>query len=235
MLNNTLILSTTKISQFHISDQFKLTIENLTNKINTANAEFANSGIINIKHDNSSDSDHSVEDEQQSQSEQNPHNSQNNSQPSSRENSRDNSPSHQSSATTSNMTDTVFRIKDCITGIPLYKGEEKELDSFISMVDLYMSLALDTQKPTILTIVKAKLTGDVLQKIGTVESFATWDALKAGLRQHIKPLSSFAGAQEAIITCKQKKTENVRQYGARMKTLLEEINNTAHLKNRRLK
>lgn len=71
---------------------------------------------------------------------------------------------------------------------------------------------------------KAKLTGEVLQKIGSVERLTTWTALKTALREKIKPLVSFAGAQEAIINNKQKPTETIRQFGARIKILLKEIN-----------
>lgn len=69
----------------------------------------------------------------------------------------------------------------------------------------------------------------MLQKIGSVDSFATWAELKDALRQHIRPLSSFSAAQESINTNKQKKTENVRAFGARMKTMLEEVNNTQNI------
>lgn len=49
-----------------------------------------------------------------------------------------------------------------------------------------------TQQPTLLSVIKAKLSEEVLQNIGSVSTFATWNALKNALREGIKPLVSFA-------------------------------------------
>lgn len=66
-------------------------------------------------------------------------------------------------------------------------------------------------------------------KIGSVANFNSWVLSKSALRQGIKPLVFFAGAQEAILTHKQEIKDNIRQYGAKMKTLLEEMNNIKHI------
>lgn len=128
-------------------------------------------------------------------------------------------------------TTPIIEIKSFLTGISQYKGDEKELEAFINNCDLYVELADATQQPTLLRIIKAKLSGEVLQKIGSVDTFTTWLTLKHALREGIKPLISFAGAQEAVATNKQLPTQNMRQYGAKMKILLEEMNNTQHIVN----
>ena len=94
---------------------------------------------------------------------------------------------------------------------------------------MFNELTIGTQKDSLLRIIKAKLTGEVLQKLGPIANFSTWQLLKTGLREAIKPLISFAGAQEAILNNKQLKTEKVRVYGARMKQLLDDMNNTQHI------
>lgn len=130
-----------------------------------------------------------------------------------------------------NMSQPALGLKQFLSGIQHYKGDEKELDAFINNCDLYWSLAEDNQKNTLLNIIKAKLSGEVLQKIGSLTPLQTWPTLKAALREGIKPLISFAGAQEAIMMNKQIPKETIRQFGTRMKKLLEDLNNTQHILN----
>lgn len=127
----------------------------------------------------------------------------------------------------SNMAE--IGLKEILIGIKPYKGEETELEAFLNRCDLYVSLTPTALQANLLLIIKANLSGEVLQKIGDVAQYADWNQLKRALRESIKPLFSFAGAQEAILANKQLKTETVRQFGARMKTLLEQINNTKHI------
>lgn len=132
-------------------------------------------------------------------------------------------------STHTEMSVQLITLKEILAGIKEYKGEPKDLEAFLNNCDLYEELTLDAQKPVLLQVIKAKLSGEVLQKLGPVGNFATWALLKVGLRNAIKPLVSFAGAQEAILNNKQMKSEGVRAYGARMKQLLDDINNTQHI------
>lgn len=49
----------------------------------------------------------------------------------------------------------VIQIKDCMSGIPEYKGDEKDLEAFCLRVSLYIDLATPTQLPIFFRIVKA--------------------------------------------------------------------------------
>lgn len=129
------------------------------------------------------------------------------------------------------MSQPELGLKQYLSGIQHYKGDEKELDAFINNCDSYWSLAEENQKNTLLNIIKAKLSGEVLQKVGSLTPFLTWPTLRTALREGIKPLISFAGAQEAIMMNKQLPKETIRQFGARMKNLLEDLNNTQHILN----
>lgn len=69
--------------------------------------------------------------------------------------------------------------EDVIAGIPMFSGEIKNLDGFINSAELYYNLVEDDQKPTVLKIIKAKITGDALSKAGPFnEEMNTWALLK---------------------------------------------------------
>ena len=77
--------------------------------------------------------------------------------------------------------------KDVIAGIPMFSGEPKLLDGFINASELYYNLVEEAQKPTVLKIIKAKITGDALFKAGPFEDdLNAWALLKARLKERIK-------------------------------------------------
>lgn len=57
---------------------------------------------------------------------------------------------------------TLFSIKDLVSAIPTYNGDEKQLETFINVCSKYFSLIQENQKEQFITIVQTKITGGAL-------------------------------------------------------------------------
>lgn len=121
--------------------------------------------------------------------------------------------------------DMDLQAKDVIMGIPVFSGEQKQLDAFLNTCGVYYDMAKDAQKPDILKIIKAKIVGEALSKAGPLnDDLNTWALLKKRLKERIKRPISFEYANEDLNNTIQKKDESIEDYGARMKTKLKRLN-----------
>lgn len=118
-----------------------------------------------------------------------------------------------------------LEVKDVIAGIPVFSGDPKQLEGFVNACDIYYSLAEQNQKAGVLSIIKAKITGEALAKAGPFDNeLNTWDLLKTRLNTKIKKQISFEYAQEDLNNVFQKKEESIEDYGTRVKTKLRHLN-----------
>lgn len=118
-----------------------------------------------------------------------------------------------------------LEVKDVIAGIPVFSGDPKKLEGFTNACDIYYSLATEQQKPNVLQIIKAKITGDGLAKAGPFgDELDTWPLLKTRLKSRIKQPISFEYAQQDLSNVFQKRDESIEDYGARVKTKLRNLN-----------
>lgn len=119
-----------------------------------------------------------------------------------------------------NQINKKMEVKDIIASIPMFRGEKKQLDSFINTCDIYVKLVKEDQKESLLMIIKAKITGDALSKIQPIDELQTWKAIKEKLRSKIFTKVSFEYAQEDLNNVKQEGTESIEDYGNKVKTKL---------------
>lgn len=124
-----------------------------------------------------------------------------------------------------NSTMSEIPITELLRGISYFRGDEKDLETFIDNADLYFAIVAESQKQTLLRIIKARITGEALNKIGNLASYESWEDLKQALKTKIKTIISFEAAQEEITNVKQKNTETIQEYGNRVKKLLQNLNN----------
>lgn len=108
--------------------------------------------------------------------------------------------------------------KEVIAGIPAFSGDVKLLDGFLNAAELYYNLVEDHQKPTVLKIIKAKVTGEALAKAGPFEDeINTWALLKKRLIERIKKPVSLEYVQEDLNQVFQKKGESIEEYDVKSK------------------
>lgn len=114
--------------------------------------------------------------------------------------------------------------KDVINGIPML-SDAKHLDGFMNACDMYNELVDQAQRPTVLKIIKAKISGEALAKAGPFTAeMNTWALLKKQLKDKIKKPISFEYAQEDLNQSFQKVGESVEDYGNRMRLKLKKLN-----------
>lgn len=115
--------------------------------------------------------------------------------------------------------------KDVIAGIPMFSGDVKLLDGFLNACELYYGLVDNDNKPTVLKIIKAKITGEALQKAGPFnEDMNTWALLKKRIIEKIKKPVSLEYAQEDLNQVFQSKDESIEDYGNRVRAKLKKLN-----------
>lgn len=114
--------------------------------------------------------------------------------------------------------------KDAIMAIPVFSGEQKELDTFINTCDLYNSLVLDANKGNLLLIIKAKIRGEALSKVTPFEDCDTWEKLKKRIRDRIRKPVTLEFAQEDLNKISQGPNESMEDYGKKVKNKLRKLN-----------
>lgn len=115
--------------------------------------------------------------------------------------------------------------KDIISAIPIFTGDMKQFDSFINTCGVYYDIVSETQKPFVLRIIKAKITGDALAKAGPFsDTLNTWELLKEKLKNTLRKPVSIEYAQEDLNNSFQKKDESIEEYGTRIKNKLKKLN-----------
>lgn len=128
---------------------------------------------------------------------------------------------------TKNDSSKMVKEEAFMKNIPQCTSNPDHLDQFLNICK-YFEKRCDTPdlKTSLLEVIKIKLSTEVLQKIGTIDDYNTWEELKTVLRNKIKPLVTSSTAEAAIRHEKQKADENVSTFGARIKSLLQAYNNT---------
>lgn len=123
-----------------------------------------------------------------------------------------------------NEEEMEITAKDAILAVPIFSGDSKDLDAFISTCDLYFQLIADAQKPSLLLIVKAKIRGEALTKVSPLDDCTTWALLKARLKERLKKPVSLEYAQEDLNNVFQKNDESIEEYGKRVRAKLRKLN-----------
>lgn len=123
-----------------------------------------------------------------------------------------------------------LNLGDVLSDIEMYEGEKDELETFINKCDFYVNFTLQEHQDLLLQVIKTRLTGNVLRKIGSIDDYPDWECLKTSLRNAIKPLIPLFVYQRALLGLKQKNKENVHEFGMRIKMLLIESYDAKEIK-----
>lgn len=115
-------------------------------------------------------------------------------------------------------------LKDLINSIPTFDGNNKDLNSFINTCTVYNDLTEEAQKPTLLKIIKAKLTGEALAKLQPLDNLTTWALLRESLKTKLRKPISYDFAKEELNNVFQKDNETTEEYGQRVRSKLTKLN-----------
>lgn len=120
--------------------------------------------------------------------------------------------------------------------IPEYGGKSSELHKFLTLCDdIYSTLDLDgvTDKDKIkkaekpfLFVVKRKLIESAYDDIVKFKSYASWNEMKAALKQSFSEARPSAHIQNELIHITQAYNEDVRTYASRVQKLLSQLNDS---------
>lgn len=118
----------------------------------------------------------------------------------------------------------IFSVKDLVSAIPTYNGDERQLETFINICSKYYSLIEVDQKPQFVTIVQTKITGEALADLQPIDDLKNWPDIKAKLEEKVRTPDTYEFAQEELSTIRQKKGESMEEYGKRIRKGLEKLN-----------
>lgn len=128
--------------------------------------------------------------------------------------------------TENNEMALALTIEEATNLLPEYDGNEKHLESYISLVDqLWLAIALlnAQEKAKFLLFLRARLTkkaADVAVKI----NFNDWETAKTNLRNEINPPANIEKCEMKLCQVKQKEKESVEDYAKRVEDLLISLN-----------
>lgn len=118
-----------------------------------------------------------------------------------------------------------LQAKDIIIAIPSFTGDMKQFDGFLNTCGLYYDMVTNDQKPFVLKIIKAKISGEALLKAGPFDdTIDDWNKLKKKLKEHLKKPVSLEYAMEDLNNSFQKSDESIEDFGSRIKTKLRKLN-----------
>lgn len=87
-----------------------------------------------------------------------------------------------------------------------------------------MKLVAEDKRESLLEIIKAKISGDALNKIQPIGELNTWELLRKRLREKVGKHVSIEYAQEDLNSICQKTDETIEKYGDRVKKKLRALN-----------
>ena len=120
------------------------------------------------------------------------------------------------------LIEMSITLSDIFRGINNLTGEsQEEIKKFIADAEMMYALCADAQKPTVLTVIKNRLSS--AGKLGDISAL-TWDAIKERLRNKYRPEMSYETAQERLLSIVQGPKESIDAYAGRVKKLLEVLN-----------
>lgn len=136
--------------------------------------------------------------------------------------------SRQSSVEEEEMANQGITFRDILAyKIKFFDGVEKELDGFINTCEMYNGMTPDELKPSLLTLVKARITGEALSKVQPIEGFATLPNLLLSLKNAIRKPLSYELASERLNNLFQKSDETVEKYAHNIREALQKLNESS--------
>lgn len=118
----------------------------------------------------------------------------------------------------------LFSVKDLVNAIPTYNGDERQLETFINVCSKYFSLIENNQKDQFVIIIQTKIVGEALADLQPIDDLKTWEDIKSKLEEKLKIPDTYEFAQEELSTIRQRKNENMEEYGKRIRKGLEKLN-----------
>lgn len=118
----------------------------------------------------------------------------------------------------------LFTIKDLVSAVPVYDGDEKQLETFINVCSKFYSLIEENQKEKFVTIIQTKITGEALADLQPIDDLKTWDDIKRKLEEKLRTPDTYEYAQEELSTIRQRKDEGMENYGKRIRKGLDKLN-----------
>lgn len=115
-----------------------------------------------------------------------------------------------------------IEMKDVISCIPVFTGKMEEFDAFINTCSMINTLVED--KATLLTIIKAKISGEALAKARPLDTILTWENLSKRLHERLKKPVTFEYAQADLSNVFQKQDETLEDYAKRIKEKFRRLN-----------
>lgn len=128
-------------------------------------------------------------------------------------------------------TNMVIPIKDITDLIKEYKGEEKDLNSFIKNIDKLWGHIADyeqTDKDRFMLVIQLKLT-DKAADATKKEDFKEWTAVRKALKENINPQNNIEKAELKLSNIKQKEKEDIEKYAKRVEEALDNFNKSFNL------
>lgn len=125
---------------------------------------------------------------------------------------------------TTTMAANELSYTDIISAVPIFEGHQKDLDYFISTCSTYNEMVSDEQKPTFISIVKAKLKGIALTKMQPFADLNTWELIKTRLEEKFRRPMTYETAQDELSNIRQNRTESIESYGNNIRSALLKLN-----------
>lgn len=125
----------------------------------------------------------------------------------------------------------VIPIKDITDLIKEYKGEEKDLNTFIKNIDklwTHIGAYEEADKARFLLVLQIKLIGKAADATKDV-TFNNWTDVKKALKDNINPQKNIEKAELKLNNIRQKEKEDVEKYAKRVEDALENFNKSFNL------
>lgn len=114
---------------------------------------------------------------------------------------------------------------DILTSVPIFDGNQEDLDYFISVCSTFNDILLtENRRSTFLSIVKTKFKGIALTKMQPLGDLNSWQSIEERLLSRFKHPISYENASEAIMNIWQGSNESIKHYGDRMILALHNLN-----------
>lgn len=128
-------------------------------------------------------------------------------------------------------TNMVIPIKDITDLIKEYKGEEKDLNTFIKNIDrlwAHINAYEQTDKDRFMLVLQLKLVDKAADATKNVD-FNVWADVKKALKDNINPQKNIEKAELKLNNIKQKDKEEIEKYAKRVEDALDNFNKSFNL------
>lgn len=117
-----------------------------------------------------------------------------------------------------------IELKVVIPCISVFSGKMEEFDAFINTCAMMTTLVNEANKPHLLTIMKAKISGEALAKVRPLDTIASWNALSKRLHERLKKPMTFEYAQADLSNVFQKPSKSLEEYSKRVNEKFRRLN-----------